>query len=135
MQLTGGGHASPKIDNNPCGARRDRPRRLRFRFLRLAQEETQRNVFETSRVGDINRLRFLLNSGLVNVKAHDYWDSVALYYACLSGHLDATRMLLKNGANCYEHTFDDDMYQYFTLNLKVVIAAGAVEATLRDILS
>ncbi|KAE9586506.1 putative ankyrin repeat-containing domain-containing protein [Lupinus albus] len=76
------------------------------------------DVFEASRAGDVDRLRYLLESG-VNVNARDHWDSVALYYACLAGHLDAARMLLENGAICSEHTFDGDRCHYAALNLKV----------------
>ncbi|KAL7086403.1 hypothetical protein ACP275_13G001100 [Erythranthe tilingii] len=76
------------------------------------------DVFEASRAGDVDRLRYLLDSG-VNVNARDQWDSVALYYACLAGHLDAARMLLESGAICSEHTFDGDRCHYAALNLKV----------------
>ncbi|KAK7304849.1 hypothetical protein VNO77_42740 [Canavalia gladiata] len=76
------------------------------------------DVFEASRAGDVERLRYLLESG-VNVNARDQWDSVALYYACLAGHLDAARMLLESGAICSEHTFDGDRCHYAALNLKV----------------
>ncbi|XP_052178821.1 BTB/POZ domain-containing protein At2g04740 isoform X2 [Diospyros lotus] len=76
------------------------------------------DVFEASRAGDVVRLRDLLESG-VNVNARDQWDSVALYYACLAGHLDAARMLLESGAICSEHTFDGDRCHYAALNLKV----------------
>ncbi|KAH6781033.1 ankyrin repeat family protein [Perilla frutescens var. hirtella] len=76
------------------------------------------DVFEASRAGDVDRLRYLLESG-VNVNARDQWDSVALYYACLAGHLDAARMLLESGAICSEHTFDGDRCHYAALNLKV----------------
>ncbi|KAI4305709.1 hypothetical protein L6164_029060 [Bauhinia variegata] len=75
------------------------------------------DVFEASRAGDVERLRYLLESG-VNVNARDRWDSVALYYACLAGHLDAARMLLESGAICSEHTFDGDRCHYAALNLK-----------------
>ncbi|XP_041990910.1 BTB/POZ domain-containing protein At2g04740 [Salvia splendens] len=76
------------------------------------------DIFEASRAGDVGRLRYLLESG-VNVNARDQWDSVALYYACLAGHLDAARMLLESGAICSEHTFDGDRCHYAALNLKV----------------
>ncbi|KAL1560980.1 BTB/POZ domain-containing protein [Salvia divinorum] len=76
------------------------------------------DIFEASRAGDVGRLRYLLASG-VNVNARDQWDSVALYYACLAGHLDAARMLLESGAICSEHTFDGDRCHYAALNLKV----------------
>lgn len=85
------------------------------------------DVFEASRAGDVDRLRYLLESG-VNVNARDQWDSVALYYACLAGHLDAARMLLESGAICYEHTFDGDRCHYAALNLKVRKLLKAFEA-------
>ncbi|TXG55465.1 hypothetical protein EZV62_020721 [Acer yangbiense] len=86
------------------------------------------DVFEASRAGDVDRLRYLLDSGLVNVNARDRWDSVALYYACLAGHLDAARMLLESGAICSEHTFDGDRCHYSALNLKVRKLLKAFEA-------
>ncbi|KAJ7960298.1 BTB/POZ domain-containing protein [Quillaja saponaria] len=85
------------------------------------------DVFEASRAGDVDRLRYLLESG-VNVNARDRWDSVALYYACLAGHLDAARMLLESGAICEEHTFDGDRCHYAALNLKVRKLLKAFEA-------
>ncbi|EPS69694.1 hypothetical protein M569_05064, partial [Genlisea aurea] len=85
------------------------------------------DVFEASRAGDINRLRYLLDCG-VNVNARDRWDSVALYYACLAGHLDAARMLLESGAICSEHTFEGDRCHYAALNLKVRKLLKAFEA-------
>ncbi|KAK4437535.1 BTB/POZ domain-containing protein [Sesamum alatum] len=85
------------------------------------------DVFEAARAGDVDRLRYLLDSG-VNVNARDQWDSVALYYACLAGHLDAARMLLETGAICSEHTFDGDRCHYAALNLKVRKLLKAFEA-------
>ncbi|KAL0361995.1 UNVERIFIED_CONTAM: BTB/POZ domain-containing protein [Sesamum calycinum] len=85
------------------------------------------DVFEAARAGDVDRLRYLLDSGL-NVNARDQWDSVALYYACLAGHLDAARMLLESGAICSEHTFDGDRCHYAALNLKVRKLLKAFEA-------
>ncbi|CAN0927161.1 BTB/POZ domain-containing protein At2g04740 [Linum grandiflorum] len=85
------------------------------------------DVFEASRAGDLDRLRYHLESG-VNVNARDQWDSVALYYACLAGHLEAARMLLESGAICSEHTFDGDRCHYAALNLKVRKLLKAFEA-------
>ncbi|CAN1156131.1 BTB/POZ domain-containing protein At2g04740 [Linum perenne] len=85
------------------------------------------DVFEASRAGDIDRLRYHLEAG-VNVNARDQWDSVALYYACLAGHLEAARMLLESGAICSEHTFDGDRCHYAALNLKVRKLLKAFEA-------
>ncbi|CAH9054519.1 unnamed protein product [Cuscuta epithymum] len=85
------------------------------------------DVFEASRAGDVDRLRYLLESG-VNINDRDQWDSVALYYACLTGHLDAARMLLESGAICSEHTFDGDRCHYAALNLNVRKLLKAFEA-------
>ncbi|KMS99096.1 hypothetical protein BVRB_3g066940 [Beta vulgaris subsp. vulgaris] len=85
------------------------------------------DVFEAARAGDVDRLGYLLESG-VNVNARDKWDSVALYYACLAGHLDAALMLLLNGAICDEHTFDGDRCHYAALNFKVRKLLKAFEA-------
>ncbi|KAK9664153.1 hypothetical protein RND81_14G022500 [Saponaria officinalis] len=70
------------------------------------------DIFSAARAGDVGRLSYLLDGGAVNVNARDPWDSTALYYACLAGHLDAARMLLENGAICSEHTFDGDRCHY-----------------------
>lgn len=87
------------------------------------------DVFEAARAGDVDRLRHLLDSGLVvNVNARDRWDSVALYYACLAGHVEAARMLLEAGAICSERTFDGDRCHYAALNLRVRRLLKAFEA-------
>lgn len=85
------------------------------------------DIFEASRAGDVERLKFLLLHEM-NVNARDKWDSVALYYTCLAGHLDAARLLLENGAICAEHTFDGDRCHYAALNLQVRKLLKAFEA-------
>ncbi|KAF9590494.1 hypothetical protein IFM89_035467 [Coptis chinensis] len=86
------------------------------------------DIFEASRAGDVTRLKYLLATGIVNVNARDQWDSCALYYTCLVGHLDAARLLLENGAICSEHTFDGDRCHYASLNLNVRKLLKAYEA-------
>ncbi|PKA47298.1 BTB/POZ domain-containing protein [Apostasia shenzhenica] len=85
------------------------------------------DVFEAARAGDVDRLRCLLDAG-VNINARDQWDSVALYYACLAGHVEAARMLLEAGAICSERTFDGDRCHYAALNLRVRRLLKAFEA-------
>lgn len=85
------------------------------------------DLFEAARAGDIDRLAYLIESG-ANVNARDRWDSMALYYACLAGHLDAARLLLQSGAICSEHTFDGDRCHYAALNLRVRMLLKAFEA-------
>lgn len=85
------------------------------------------DIYEAARAGDIDRLKLLLDEG-INVNARDNWDSVALYYACLTGHLDAARILLEKGAICSENTFDGDRCHYASLNLSVRRLLKAFEA-------
>ncbi|XP_072981246.1 BTB/POZ domain-containing protein At2g04740 isoform X2 [Typha angustifolia] len=85
------------------------------------------DLFEAARAGDVERLGYLLESG-ANVNVRDRWDSVALYYACLAGHVDAARMLLEAGAICSERTFDGDRCHYAALNLRVRRLLKAFEA-------
>ncbi|KAL2641705.1 hypothetical protein R1flu_009292 [Riccia fluitans] len=85
------------------------------------------DVYEAARAGDVERLKFWLELG-VNVNARDAWDSVALYYACLAGQLDAAHMLLECGAICSENTFDGDRCHYAALNLRVRKLLKAFEA-------
>ncbi|XP_078433010.1 ankyrin repeat family protein isoform X2 [Wolffia australiana] len=76
------------------------------------------DIYEAARAGDVDRLSYLIESG-VNINARDRWDSVALYYACLAGHAEAARMLLRAGAICSERTFDGDRCHYASLNLRI----------------
>lgn len=85
------------------------------------------DLFEAERAGDRDRLRLLLDAG-ANVNARDRWDSSALYYACLAGHVEAARMLLEAGAICAERTFDGDRCHYAALNLRVRRLLKAFEA-------
>lgn len=99
------------------------------------------DIYEAARAGDVDRLAYLIESG-VNVNARDRWDSVALYYACLAGHAEAARMLLRAGAICSERTFDGDRCHYAALNLRIrrLLKAfetrpppmGPLQAALRD---
>lgn len=85
------------------------------------------DIYEAARAGDVERLKTLLDRG-TNVNVRDAWDSVALYYACLAGHLDAARMLMESGAICSENTFDGDRCHYASLNLRVRKLLKAFEA-------
>ena len=52
----------------------------------------------------------------VDVMARDAWDSPALFYASLCGHIDMVRLLLSRGARCEEKTFDGERILYAALN-------------------
>ena len=43
------------------------------------------DVYQAARVGDIARIRILVEEEGVDVNQRDRWDSVPLYYACLAG--------------------------------------------------
>ncbi|MQM10621.1 hypothetical protein Taro_043517 [Colocasia esculenta] len=85
------------------------------------------DIYEAARAGDVDRLCYLIESG-VNVNARDQWDSVSLYYACLAGHAEAARMLLRAGAICSVRTFDGDRCHYAALNLRIRRLLKAFEA-------
>ena len=94
----------------------------------FGEKKKKKKYLRTSSwAGDVDRLRYLLESG-VNVNARDQWDSVALYYACLASHLDAARMLLESGAICSKNTSDGDSCHYAALNLKARKLLKAFEA-------
>ena len=40
---------------------------------------------QASRVGDVERVKYLVRHEAVDVNKRDRWDSVPLYYACLAG--------------------------------------------------
>eukprot|EP00897_Mesotaenium_endlicherianum_P004572 jgi/Mesen1/4142/ME000218S03252 len=86
--------------------------------LRPKKKLSNADVFEAARAGDVDRVSLLLSEG-VDVNKRDAWDSVPLYYACLSGHRDVARVLLEAGAICAEHTFDGDRCHYASLNLRM----------------
>lgn len=43
------------------------------------------DIYQASRVGDVERVKYLLEHEPVDVNKRDRWDSVPLYYACLAG--------------------------------------------------
>jgi ankyrin repeat and BTB/POZ domain-containing protein 1 len=42
-------------------------------------------MLQASRVGDVERVKYLVRREAVDVNKRDRWDSVPLYYACLAG--------------------------------------------------
>nr|XP_054751225.1 ankyrin repeat and BTB/POZ domain-containing protein 1-like [Lytechinus pictus] len=83
-----------------------------------------RNAFMRScRIGDLQRVSYLLEVKEVDPNLKDEWDSTPLYYACLCGHKDIVTYLLENGAKCEAKTFDGERCLY-----------GALSDEIRDIL-
>jgi ankyrin repeat/BTB/POZ domain-containing protein 1 len=77
---------------------------------------SQVQLFTSCRVGDIERIRFLLEFKDVDLNCRDRWDSTPLYYACLCGHEQLVQFLLINGAHCEANTFDGERCLYAALN-------------------
>jgi hypothetical protein len=48
-------------------------------------------MLQASRVGDVERVKYLVQREAVDVNKRDRWDSVPLYYACLAGAVCGAR--------------------------------------------
>lgn len=46
------------------------------------------DIYQAARVGDLDRIKHLVEEDGVDVNTRDRWDSVPLYYACLAGILE-----------------------------------------------
>lgn len=79
-----------------------------------------KDIYGAFKACDMEFCKWLLDLG-VNINSQDAWDSIALYYICLAGHLDATHMLLENGAICSENTFDGDYCHSIALKLHLTV--------------
>eukprot|EP00803_Ostreobium_quekettii_P005245 evm.model.scf_13EXC.1 EVM.evm.TU.scf_13EXC.1 scf_13EXC:58203-61583(+) len=77
------------------------------------------DIYLACRVGDAAKVASLIRDSGVDPNARDRWDSVPLYYACLTGHLEVVQVLLEAGAVANEYTFDGDRCHYAALNLAV----------------
>ncbi len=47
-------------------------------------------------------IRVLVEQKELDLNVRDKWDSTPLYYACLCGHTNLVRYLLKSGINLFE---------------------------------
>ncbi|XP_072025674.1 ankyrin repeat and BTB/POZ domain-containing protein 1-like isoform X2 [Amphiura filiformis] len=80
-------------------------------------------VFHCCKVGDLQRVQYLVEVKEVELNIRDKFDSTPLYYACLCGHKDLVQYLLECGARCEAKTFDGERCLY-----------GALTDEIRDIL-
>jgi hypothetical protein len=62
-------------------------------------------VVQASRVGDVERVKYLVQREAVDVNKRDRWDSVPLYYACLAGSHGVWSRLLHTRFACRLHVF------------------------------
>jgi len=90
----------------------------RFFFI-ISRVAPGGNLFQATRAGDLERVKYLLGHESTDVNALDEWDCPPLYYACLAGHYNVAEQLLEGGAQCNEHTFDGDRIHYVSLNLHI----------------
>eukprot|EP00667_Euglena_gracilis_P007233 EG_transcript_7301 len=81
--------------------------------------ELKDELFHCCKVGDVDRLRYLVSELGLNVNLHDEWQASPLYYASLCGHYDAVVFLLNAGARCQESTFDGERCVYAALNDRI----------------
>eukprot|EP00891_Asterochloris_glomerata_P001536 jgi/Astpho2/1536/Aster-x1014 len=80
-----------------------------------AQQRPGADIHGAARVGDVERARYLIEEEGIDVNLRDRWDSVPLYYACLTGHEEVAEFLLQRGAVCNPYTFDGDRCHYAAL--------------------
>ncbi|KAK9818730.1 hypothetical protein WJX74_005054, partial [Apatococcus lobatus] len=97
-------------------------------YFIVPQQTPKGNIYQASRVGDVERIRFLVETEHVDVNTRDLWDSVPLYYACLTGRLEVVQYLLEAGAVCNEYTFDGDRCHYASLNEPIRVVLRQYEA-------
>ncbi|KAK9830010.1 hypothetical protein WJX72_009170 [[Myrmecia] bisecta] len=84
-----------------------------------AREVPRGDIYQACRVGDLQRVAYLVEHDGVEINARDRWDSVPLYYTCLAGHIEVARYLLEAGAVCNEFTFDGDRCHYASLTMAI----------------
>ncbi|CAE1273634.1 ABTB1 [Acanthosepion pharaonis] len=73
-------------------------------------------LFTSCKIGDLEKIKMLVELKDVDINARDNWDSTPLYYACLCGHKEIVKFLLERGARCEANTFDGERCLYGALN-------------------
>ncbi|CAK0738830.1 hypothetical protein CVIRNUC_001099 [Coccomyxa viridis] len=86
-----------------------------YYFVRARTTGPKADIYHAARVGDLDRIKHLVEDEEIDVNRRDRWDSVPLYYACLAGQSDVAHYLLEAGAVCNEYTFDGDRCHYAAL--------------------
>lgn len=78
-----------------------------------------RELFNACKTGDLTKLKTLIEERDVELNVRDKWDTSPLYYACLCGHINIVRYLLKSGARCEANTFDGERCLYGSLTIEI----------------
>ena len=88
----------------------------------------------SSRIGLLERVRYLVEVENQPVNVRDRFDATPLYYACLCGHLEVVKYLLDKGAECEENTFDGErcLYAALTDHIKAMLKEHNVSVAHRD---
>ncbi|KXJ20187.1 Ankyrin repeat and BTB/POZ domain-containing protein 1 [Exaiptasia diaphana] len=76
-------------------------------------------LFYLCRIGDLENLKYLLETEDTELNVRDQWDSTPLYYACLCGHESMVQFLLERGATCEPSSFDGERCVYAALTDRI----------------
>jgi ankyrin repeat/BTB/POZ domain-containing protein 1 len=87
----------------------------RQRMVASSSSKGPRNLWQACMVGDLDRVRYLVEVEEVNVNAKDPMDALPVYFCCLCGHEDVLRYLLDHGARLDDGTFEAHRCYYAAL--------------------
>ncbi|XP_002740260.1 ankyrin repeat and BTB/POZ domain-containing protein 1-like [Saccoglossus kowalevskii] len=73
-------------------------------------------LFLSCKLGDLDSVKYLVETKEVELNVRDKWDSTPLYYACFCGHEELVDYLLQCGAKCEPNTFDGERCLYGALS-------------------
>ena len=78
-----------------------------------------RDLMAACRVGDLLRVKFLVEHEEVNVNQKDAFDALPIYFCCLCGHQDVLEYLLEHGARLDDGTFEAHRCYYAALTKEI----------------
>ena len=91
-----------------------------------------RDLWQACMVGDIKRVRYLVEVEEVNVNQKDKMDALPVYFCCLCGHEDVLSYLLGAGARLDDGTFEAHRCYYAALteNIKNILREAKAKPNL-----
>jgi ankyrin repeat protein/mannosyltransferase OCH1-like enzyme len=102
----------------------------RHSFIEVVNEFTLSDFIKAVRRDNLENVQHLIDSGFAIDTKHQF-NTTALYYSCLDGHVEMTKLLLKNGANPNIAIISGDTPLYVASSkghleiVKLLIEAGA----------